>query len=83
MDNETKNIMYKVKSLGLNCVGCKVKKYAHRKVFTLFLKEDMDNRQMMEILKIDGFDLVFDFVQENQFGYRHDANKIIDVQFGG
>ena len=80
MNERTKEIMQEIKGLGLNVVGCKAKKMAHRIVYTVFLDEQTENEIILQKAKEKGFDLVFNFLQDYGNIYRHNANKLLTIQ---
>ena len=80
MNERTKEIMQEIKELGLNAVGCKAKKMAHRIVYTIFLDEQTDNEIILKKAKDKGFNLVFNFLQDYGYKYKHNANKLLTVQ---
>ena len=82
MNNNTIEILNKAKSIGLNAVGCHKKQYAHRTVYTIFLIETRANEFILTLARNAGFNLVFDFLQDYGYKYRHGANKLLTVQEG-
>ena len=79
MNERTESIMQEIRQLGINAVGCKKKEYAHRVCYTIFLDEQTDNETILQKARNAGFNLVFNFLQDYGYKYRHGANKLLCI----
>lgn len=70
------DICQTVKNFGLNVVGCQRKEYAHIRRYTIFLKDETDDKEILKYITDAGLQS-YGFLERGKF--KHGANKLLRI----